>query len=115
VPLTGPAKLLRILIGESDRHHGQPMYTALVELLRSHKIAGATVLRGVEGYGGHSVVHSARMMDMSSDLPIVVEAIDTPERIAAVIPDVRGIVREGLVTLQDIEIAFAGPVEAAHE
>ena len=102
--LAGPAKLLRIHIGESDRHDGQPLYTALVELLRARGIAGATVLRGVEGYGSHHVLHAARIFDLASDLPMVVEVIDTAERIAAILPEVRALVRDGLITLETLEV-----------
>ncbi|WP_317997176.1 DUF190 domain-containing protein [Vulcanimicrobium alpinum] len=109
VPLAGPAKLLRVVIGEADRAGHRPLYAALVECLKGAGIAGATVLRGVEGYGGHATVHAARILDLSSDLPMVVEAVDTPERIAAVLPAVRALVREGLVTLQDVEVVALSP------
>jgi len=104
VRLAGPAKLLRIRIGESDRHAGRPLHLALVELFRERGLAGATVLRGIEGYGGHAVVHAARILELSSDLPLIVEAIDTPERIAAVMPEVRAIVKDGLITLETVEV-----------
>lgn len=102
--LTGPAKLLRIHIGESDRHQGRPLHLALVELFRTRGLAGATVLRGIEGYGAHAVVHATRILELSSDLPLVVEVIDREERIAAILPEVRTMVTEGLVTLETVEV-----------
>lgn len=102
--LSGPAKLLRIHIGESDRHEGRPLHLALVELFRRRGLAGTTVLRGIEGFGAHAVVHAARILELSSDLPLVVEVVDTEERIRAVLPEVRTLVREGLITLESVEV-----------
>lgn len=102
--LTGPAKLLRIHIGESDRHEGRPLHLALVELLRARGIAGATVLRGIEGFGAHAVVHAARILELSTDLPLVVEVVDTEDRIRAILSEVRSMVREGLITLETVEV-----------
>lgn len=75
------ATLLRIFIGESDKHAGKALYEYLVELLRKNHFAGVTVLRGIEGFGHKSLIHSANVLDLSTDLPIVVEVIDTEERI----------------------------------
>jgi PII-like signaling protein len=102
--LEGPGKWMRIYIGESDHWHGKPLYQALIELLHHEGIAGATVLRGIEGYGAHSRVHTARILRLSEDLPLVVEAVDQPEKIAAVLPKLNGMVQEGLITLMDVEI-----------
>lgn len=102
--LAGPAKLLRIHVGESDRHEGRPLHLALVELFRRRGLAGATVLRGIEGYGAHAVVHAARILELSSDLPLIVEVIDTEDRIRAVLPEVRGMAGEGLITLETVEV-----------
>ncbi len=102
--LAGPAKHLRIHIGESDRHAGRPLHLALVELFRSRGLAGTTVLRGIEGFGAHAVVHATRILELSSDLPLVVEVIDTDERIRAILPEVRSLVREWLVTLETVEV-----------
>jgi PII-like signaling protein len=104
VRLSGPAKLLRIHVGESDRYHGRPLHLALVELFRTRGIAGATVLRGVEGYGAHAVVHAARILELSSDLPMVVEVIDEEARIREILPEVRAMVRDGLITLETVEV-----------
>jgi PII-like signaling protein len=100
----GSGKLLRIFIGESDRHGIQPLYTAIVEKARKVGIAGATVFKGIEGFGGHSIVHAARVFDLSSDLPILIEIVDTEARIRAFLPTLDEMVREGLVTLETVEI-----------
>ncbi len=96
--------MLRIFIGESDRYGAQPLYTAIVEAARKHGLSGATVFKGIEGFGGHSVVHAARVFDLSSDLPILIEIVDTEERVRAFIPQLDEMVREGLVTLETVEI-----------
>lgn len=96
--------LLRIFVGESDKHHGRPLYQALVEELRRHKLAGATVLRGVMGFGANSVVHAAHLLELSLDLPMVVEAVDTEERIRALLPELKAMVGDGLITLERIEV-----------
>jgi PII-like signaling protein len=77
------AVLLRIFIGESDSHDGKALYEYLVEYLRKHDFSGVTVLRGIEGYGHSSVIHSANVLDLSTDLPIVIEVVDTGEKIEA--------------------------------
>src|SRR5205823_13592401 len=77
--------LLRVFIGESDRAGGKPLYEAIVQKARELGLAGATVLRGAEGFGAHSVVHKAKMLEMSSDLPIVVEIVDAAERVGALL------------------------------
>ena len=102
--LAGPGKLLRIFVGESDRRGGQPLYTAIVERARAEGLSGATVFKGIEGYGGHSVVHAARVFDLSNDLPVLIEIVDGEEKIRAFIPILDEYVNEGLVTLESIEI-----------
>jgi PII-like signaling protein len=102
--LSGSGKLLRIFVGESDRHGAQPLYTAIVEAARKHGLSGATVFKGIEGFGGHSVVHAARVFDLSSDLPVLIEIVDTEERVRTFIPLLDEMVREGLVTLETVEI-----------
>ena len=97
-------KLLRIFIGESDRSGNQPLYTAIVELARKHGLAGATVFKGIEGFGGHSVVHAARVFDLSSDLPVLIEIVDAEEKIRSFLPLLDAIVGEGLVTLETVEV-----------
>ena len=100
----GTGKLLRIFVGESDRLGMQPLYTAIVERARKCGLAGATVFKGIEGFGGHSVVHAARVLDLSSDLPILIEIVDVEERIRAFLPELDSLIREGLVTLETVEI-----------
>jgi CBS domain-containing protein len=98
------AQRLCIYLGESDRWRGRPLYAALLETLRAMDISGATVLRGVGGFGAHSVIHSASIEVLSTDLPIVVEVVDTPEKIAVALEAVTPMVREGLVTVEDVRI-----------
>lgn len=98
--------LLRIFLGESDRHEGMPLYEWLVREARTRGLAGATVLRGLEGFGAHSRLHTAKILRLSSDLPIVVEIVDTIEKIEAFLPVVDGAVQEGLATLERVEIRF---------
>ncbi|MFN2529237.1 MAG: DUF190 domain-containing protein [Candidatus Baltobacteraceae bacterium] len=102
--LEGTGKLLRIFVGGSDRHGIQPLYTAIVEKARAFGIAGATVFKGIEGFGAHSVVHAARVFDLSTDLPVLIEIVDTEEKIRAFLPELDPIVSEGLMTLQTIEV-----------
>lgn len=99
-----PGKLLRIFVGESDRLGHQPLYTAIVELARKNGLAGATVFKGIEGYGGHSVVHAARVFDLSSDLPVLIEIVDSEEKVRAFLPLLDEVVHEGLVTLETVEV-----------
>jgi PII-like signaling protein len=91
---------MRIFIGESDRFGHQPLHEALVELFRSEGFAGATVLRGVSGFGAHSIHHTQKLLDLSSDLPLIVEVVDTREKIDAVMPSIDRMMGGGLVTLE---------------
>ncbi len=102
--LEGTGKLLRVFVGESDRHGSQPLYTAIVERARASGLSGATVFKGIEGFGGHSVVHAARVFDLSVDLPVLVEIVDTAEKIAEFVPVLDDYVTDGLVTLETVEI-----------
>jgi len=102
--LEGTGKLLRIFVGESDRKGAQPLYTAIVEAARKAGLSGSTVFKGVEGFGAHSVVHAARVFDMSTDLPILIEIVDTEEKIRAFIPILDELVHEGMITLETVEI-----------
>lgn len=98
------AELLRIFIGESDKHHGRPLYEVIVGLARERGLAGATVLRGMMGFGAHSRLHTAKVLRLSEDLPIVLEIVDKPERIAAFLPELDGLIDEGLVTLEKVRV-----------
>jgi PII-like signaling protein len=102
--LEGEGKLLRIFVGESDLWHGRPLYQAIVERVREHGLAGATVVRGIEGFGAHSHLHTARILRLSADLPIVIEMVDTADRIEAVLPLLDEMVGEGLVTIEPVHV-----------
>lgn len=102
--LPSEAQLLRIFIGESDKYHGRPLYQAIVEEARQRGMAGATVLRGTLGFGAHSRIHSAKVLRLSEDLPMVVEIVDKPERIDAFLPDLEKMISEGLVTLEKVRV-----------
>ncbi|MFN8485102.1 MAG: DUF190 domain-containing protein [Anaerolineae bacterium] len=98
------AQRLTIYFGEADRWQGRPLHTALLDALREAGVAGATLTRGLAGFGAHGRIHSARLADISADLPMVVEVIDTPQRIAAVLATVAGMVGEGLITVEDVTV-----------
>ncbi len=99
-------KLLRIFIGENDRHEGLPLYEWIVRQARENGLAGATVLRGLEGYGAHSRLHKAKILRLSSDLPLVVEIVDTEEKIQSFLPLIDDAVGEGLATVERVEVHF---------
>lgn len=98
------ARLLRIHIGESDTHEGKPLHTAIVETLRREGVAGATVLRGIEGFGRSSRLHTAHILRLSEDLPIVVECVDSLDRIEAILPMIEAMIGDGLITLERVEV-----------
>jgi PII-like signaling protein len=102
--LSGEAKLVRIFIGESDQWEGRPLYEALVHRAHEEGLAGATVLKGIEGYGAGSVVHTTRILRLSQDLPIVVEIVDSAEKVDNFLEIVAEMVQEGLVTSERVEI-----------
>lgn len=97
--LEGTGKLLRIFIGETDTWHGKPLYAAIIERLRDQGLAGATGIRGIEGFGAHSRIHTARLLRLSEDLPLLIEIVDREDRIRSVLPMLDEMVTEGLVTL----------------
>jgi PII-like signaling protein len=99
-------KLLRIFIGENDRHEGLPLHEWIVRQARENGLAGATVLRGLEGYGAHSRLHKAKILRLSSDLPLVVEIVDTEEKIQSFLPLIDDAVGEGLATVERVEVHF---------
>lgn len=96
--------LLRIFIGEDDRHAGKPLYEWIVRQAKERGLAGATVLRGMEGFGAHSRIHTAKILRLSTDLPIVVEIVDTKEKIDGFLPVIDGAISEGLATVEKVEI-----------
>ena len=102
--IEGPGKLVRIYVGESDRWHGQALYNAIVMRARQEGLAGATVTRGIEGFGANSRIHTASILQLSEDLPIKIEIIDVAERIERFLPLLDEMVTEGMITVQDCEI-----------
>ncbi len=96
--------LLRVFIGESDRFQGKPLYEAIVQKVRELGLAGATVLRGTEGFGANSVVHKAQLLEMSTDLPIVIEVVDTEEHIKPLLPHLETMIDEGMITMEYVVI-----------
>ncbi len=104
IPGQNPGKRLRIYIGESDRWRGKPLDTAILEAIRAQGLAGATVFRGVSGFGAHSRIRTTSIEVLSVDLPVVIEVVDIPERIQRALDAVSPMVQEGLVTLEDVTI-----------
>src|SRR5215472_3106963 len=102
--LDGEQVLMRIFIGESDKWERKPLFSALVELFRSKDLAGATVLRGVAGFGPSSILHTAGILKLSSDLPIVIEVVDSQERLDAVLPQVDRMMSGGLITMEKVRV-----------
>ena len=96
--------LLRIFIGESDRHGHQPLYEAIVLKARENGLAGATVLRGVMGFGKHSILHTAKILRLSEDLPMVIEIVDAADKINAFLPVLEQMIKDGLVTLEHVKV-----------
>jgi len=96
--------LLRIFIGESDRWDGKPLYEAIVLKARELHMAGATVLRGPMGFGAHSRMHTAKILRLSEDLPLVIEIVDAKEKIDELLPHIDQMVEEGLVTLERVRV-----------
>lgn len=109
--LEGTGLLLRIYLGESDRSGHKPLYQAIVERMRERGLAGATVLRGIEGFGARQHVHTTRILRLSEDLPILIEAVDTETKIRGILPEMDEMVGDGLITLERVEIIAyrAGP------
>ena len=105
-------KLLRVFVGERDQSEGRPTYEAVVRLARSEGLAGATVLRGIEGFGHSSRLHTAKILRLSEDLPIVVEIVDAADKIDAFLPKLDSLVEGGLVTVERAEVLVYGPGEA---
>ena len=98
------AVVLRIIVGESDRHHHQPLYEAIVLKARESHLAGATVLRGAMGFGKSSRLHTAKILRLSMDLPIVIEIVDSEEKINAFLPTLDKMIGGGLVTLEKVKV-----------
>ena len=107
--IEGEGKLLRLFVGESDTWHGKPLYRAIVERVRREGLAGATAFRGIEGFGASSRLHTTRLLELSSALPILIEIVDTEERIQQILPVLDEMVGDGLVTMETVHvIAYRG-------
>ncbi|MEJ2367052.1 MAG: DUF190 domain-containing protein [Acidobacteriota bacterium] len=104
--LPAEAELLRIFIGESDKADHRPLYEAIVEEARKQGLAGATVLRGIMGFGARSRIHTSKILRLSEDLPMVVELVDTPEKIDAFIPFLDSVIEDGLITREKARVVF---------
>ena len=102
--LNGEAMLVRIYIGESDHWHHKPLYQELVQAARRQGLAGATVLRGIEGFGASSRIHTSRILSLSEDLPLVIEIVDTADKVEAFLAAVDELLTEGLVTMERVEV-----------
>lgn len=110
--LTGSGKLLRIFIGENDRFDAKQLFEAIIFHARRKGIAGATVLRGIEGFGAHSRIHKTSFVELSDDLPVVVEIVDTEEKIEELLPEVDAMIEEArcgaMVTVEKVDIRRYG-------
>lgn len=102
--IEGDQTLMRIFIGESDTWERRPLYAALLELFRAKGLAGATVLRGVAGFGPRSIIHTAGILKLSADLPIVIEVVDSQEHLDAVLPEVDRMMGAGLITMEKVRV-----------
>ena len=109
MPVPKNATLLRIFLGQDDRHGHQPLYEAIVMKAREHQLAGATVLRGPLGFGHSSHIHTTKVLRLSQDLPIIVEIVDSEEKINAFLPVLDGMIGSGLVTLEKVQVLRYGP------
>jgi PII-like signaling protein len=109
-PRTG--KLLRVFVDEKDRWRGKPLYASIVEELRSAGFAGATVLKGIAGYGSHGAVHSAHPLDFSTNLPVLIEVFEGEQKVLSFLPRLREMVSEGLITLENVQLV---PLSSATE
>ena len=110
--LIGENVLMRIFIGETDRYAHKPLYEALVELFRKEGFAGATVIRGISGFGAHSVYHTQKLLDISADLPLIVEVVDSQEKIDAIMPRIDEMMAGGMITLEKARVIRYTPKPA---
>jgi hypothetical protein len=113
--LEGELVLMRIFIGESDRGEHRPLHVALLEPFRSRGLAGATILRGVTGFGPNSVVHTPSILRLSAGLPLVIEAVDSQEHLDSVLADVDRVMSGGLVTMEKVRVLMTPEQKMAHE
>jgi uncharacterized protein len=113
--LTGERTLMRIHIGERDKHHGRPLYEAIVQLLRERHFAGATVLRGISGFGANARLHTEKVLRLSMDLPVTVECVDTEEKIQAILPELDEMIGGGLITLERAKVIVYRPHDGSEQ
>ncbi len=109
--MIGEQILMRIFVGEMDNYGRQPLYKAIIDLLIEEKFAGATMFKGVSGFGAHSVYHTDHILRLSQDMPIVIEVVDSEEKINSILPQLDEMVREGLITMEKVKVikyAFKG-------
>jgi hypothetical protein len=109
--IDGEQMLVRIFIGESDKWHHRPLATAIVERLRKEGFAGATVFHGVAGFGATSVMHTAHLLDLSGDLPVIIEVVDSAERVARLTPILDEMMTGGLVTMEKVRVLRYAPAD----
>lgn len=102
--LSGPALRVSVFVGEYDRVHHRPLYTEIVHRAHEAGLAGATVLRGSEGFGATSRIHTTRLLSLSEDLPVVIIIVDSPDKIRSFLPELEDLVHEGLVILDEVEV-----------
>lgn len=107
--LNGRGVRVRAYFGERDKHRGKPLWSALLELLRREGAAGGTVTRGIAGYGAHSTIHAASIVDLSADLPLVLEWVDTEERVHRLLPAVEELLQGGMITIDPVTIVRYQP------
>ncbi len=107
----GERTLMRIFIGESDKYQGRPLYEVLLERLRAKGLAGATVLRGIAGFGASSKVHTEKVLRLSLDLPLIIEVVETEETIQSVLPDLDQMIGGGLITLERARVIMYRPAQ----
>jgi len=105
---TRPAKKLTVFVDETDKLHGKPIYEAVMEICFTNKTAGVSVFRGVAGYGSHRKFHTAKILELSTDLPVKIEIIETEEMINRILPEISAIVTKGLIEISDTTIVEAG-------
>ena len=104
----GPGRRLRIYVSANDQWHGKPLYAAIVQEARKHGMAGATAARGIMGFGVHGALHESQALHFTNDLPVVIEIVDTAEKIQTFVSYLDAILQEGLITLADIEVIAYG-------
>lgn len=102
--LEGEGILLRVYINETDKYKGKSLSQAIVEFLREKGIAGATVIHGVTGYGAHSAIHTSKVLRLSEDLPVIIQTVDTSEKLDKIIPELEGMIKEGLIITQKVHV-----------